>query len=265
MPSITIDGKEVITTDVISSDDLTVANAITAPGMTQASGDITFTATGANNEVRIVNDGPDAASTMACRVETLTKQTTATQMIFEVFNGSTKLIEAGRSSGFDAVIAGGVALFNGSVFSPVSTAEMGTYQADSAAQSFITPNNITLRCVSNETDGATALAFQYLANNQISTSGGSFAQWYNGGANKIMELTKDGELDLTKAAGALWVNGTKVVGAQQSSTGETTGFTAGVGTGVNDGSTFTGNTGTKAYTIGDIVKHLKTHGLLASS
>lgn len=53
--------------------------------------------------------------------------------------------------------------------------------------------------------------------------------------------------------------------AQPSSTGTTTGFTAGTGTGVNSDSTFTGGTGTKAYTIGDIVKHLKAMGLLASS
>jgi hypothetical protein len=58
-------------------------------------------------------------------------------------------------------------------------------------------------------------------------------------------------------------NATPIV--RPSSTGETTGFTAGAGTGVNDDSTFTGNTGTKAYTIGDVVKHLKNSGLLAAS
>ena len=57
-------------------------------------------------------------------------------------------------------------------------------------------------------------------------------------------------------------NATPVI--QQSSTGETTGFTAGSGTAVLDDSTFTGNTGSTAYTIGDIVKHLKTIGIIAS-
>lgn len=61
---------------------------------------------------------------------------------------------------------------------------------------------------------------------------------------------------------ALW-DATPVV--QPSSTGETTGFTAGAGSAVLSDSTFTGNTGSKAYTIGDIVKHLKTVGILAAS
>lgn len=52
--------------------------------------------------------------------------------------------------------------------------------------------------------------------------------------------------------------------AQPSSTGETSGFTAGSGTGVNDDSTFTGNVGSTAYRISDIVKHLKNAGLIAS-
>lgn len=51
--------------------------------------------------------------------------------------------------------------------------------------------------------------------------------------------------------------------AQQSGTGETTGFTAGAGTAVNDDSTFTGNVGATAYRVNDIVKALKNYGLLA--
>lgn len=50
---------------------------------------------------------------------------------------------------------------------------------------------------------------------------------------------------------------------QPSSAGETTGFTAGSGTAANDDSTFTGNVGSTAYTVGDIVKHLKNLGLIA--
>ena len=56
-------------------------------------------------------------------------------------------------------------------------------------------------------------------------------------------------------------NATPVV--QQSGAGETTGFTGGSGTTARDDSTFTGNVGSTAYTISDIVKALKNLGLLA--
>jgi hypothetical protein len=52
--------------------------------------------------------------------------------------------------------------------------------------------------------------------------------------------------------------------SQPSSTGETIGFTAGAGTNVTDASTFTGNVGTTAYRLSDIVKHLKNLGLIAT-
>lgn len=52
---------------------------------------------------------------------------------------------------------------------------------------------------------------------------------------------------------------------QPATTGEAAGFTAGAGAAVLVDSTFTGNSGTKAYTVGDIVKHLKALGLLAGS
>lgn len=52
--------------------------------------------------------------------------------------------------------------------------------------------------------------------------------------------------------------------SQQSTTGTVTGHTAGKGTTVLDDSTFTGNSGSTAYTIGDIVLALKTFGLIAT-
>ena len=61
---------------------------------------------------------------------------------------------------------------------------------------------------------------------------------------------------------AAW--GAALPSAQPSTTGTTTGFSASTGTAVVSGSTFTGNTGTTAYTIGDIVLALKQQGLLAS-
>lgn len=52
---------------------------------------------------------------------------------------------------------------------------------------------------------------------------------------------------------------------QYNTEGTTTGFTAGAGTAVLSDSTFTGNFGTRAYTIGDIVRALKKVGLMDSS
>ena len=52
--------------------------------------------------------------------------------------------------------------------------------------------------------------------------------------------------------------------AQHSSTGETAGATGSSGTTVHVTATFTGNVGSTAYTISDIVKALKNLGLLAS-
>jgi hypothetical protein len=51
---------------------------------------------------------------------------------------------------------------------------------------------------------------------------------------------------------------------QYSTVGTTTGFTAGLGLAVLADSTFTGDTGATAYTVGDVVRALKTLGLLAS-
>lgn len=57
-------------------------------------------------------------------------------------------------------------------------------------------------------------------------------------------------------------NSTPII--QPATTGTTTGFTAGGGTTVTSTSTFTGGTGSAAYTLGDIVLALKNLGLLAA-
>jgi hypothetical protein len=51
---------------------------------------------------------------------------------------------------------------------------------------------------------------------------------------------------------------------QPSSTGQTAGHTGGVGANIQVDSTFTGGVGAIAYTIGDIVRHLKNLGLIAA-
>lgn len=52
--------------------------------------------------------------------------------------------------------------------------------------------------------------------------------------------------------------------SKQATTGTTAGFTAGVGATVLVDSTFTGNTGSTAYTVGDVVLALKNYGMLAA-
>lgn len=60
--------------------------------------------------------------------------------------------------------------------------------------------------------------------------------------------------------GGVWV---PVGFSEQSTTGTTSGFAVNTGTALLSGSTFTGNTGSTAYTIGDVVRALKTIGVLA--
>jgi hypothetical protein len=64
--------------------------------------------------------------------------------------------------------------------------------------------------------------------------------------------------------GGIGVWGATVPSAQPATTGTVTGYTAGSSTAVTIDGTFTGHTGTSAYTIGDVVLALKQQGLLAS-
>ena len=82
-------------------------------------------------------------------------------------------------------------------------------------------------------------------------------------ANIVLGTTTGTKIATATTQKLGFYNATPVV--QQATTGTTTGFTAGSGTTARDDSTFTGNSGTKAYTVGDIVLALKNLGLLAAS
>lgn len=96
----------------------------------------------------------------------------------------------------------------------------------------------------------------HVTSNPTGGTGINAAIWVTAGNTQL-----DGTL--THAGTNLGLYGATPV-VQPSGTGETVGFTAGAGTGVNDDSTFTGNVGATAYRISDVVKALKNTGLLAA-
>lgn len=81
-------------------------------------------------------------------------------------------------------------------------------------------------------------------------------------ANIVFNATTGSKIGTATSQKLAFHNATPVI--QYATTGTTTGFTAGSGTATKDDSTFTGNTGSTAYTIGDIVKCLKLKGLMAA-
>lgn len=80
------------------------------------------------------------------------------------------------------------------------------------------------------------------------------------GVDVILDTTLGTKIGTAASQKLGFYNATPII--QPSTTGTTTGFTAGSGTAVQSGSTFTGGTGSKAYTIGDIVKALKSLGIM---
>lgn len=84
----------------------------------------------------------------------------------------------------------------------------------------------------------------------------------DGGNNIILSATTGTKIGTATTQKLAFWNVTPVI--QPATTGTTTGFTVATGTAVLAGSTFTGNTGASAYTIGDIVLALKQAGIMAA-
>ena len=120
---------------------------------------------------------------------------------------------------------------------------------------------------------AYASASTNLDGGDLSLVGGAGASGSAGDADGGHVKIDGGQAYGTGTAGAIYIANTRgqlsffaaTPVSQQATTGTTTGFTAGTGTSANDDSTYTGNSGTAAYTVGDIVLALKNYGLLAAS
>lgn len=114
------------------------------------------------------------------------------------------------------------------------------------------------------TDAAVGGDLAVTGNTELATADVSGDVTLAAGADLVLDSAGAGSKVGTAANQKLGFWGVTPV-VQHSSTGELTGFTAGSGTPVLDDSTFTGDTGDIAYTIGDVVKALKLAGILKTS
>ena len=120
--------------------------------------------------------------------------------------------------------------------------------------------------------GVAAIASGTIVNADINSDAGIVvSKLAPGGAYQLLqtdatasgvEWTSDISVNSFAASGTTGFYGISPI-AQPSGVGEASGFVAGSGIAVNDDSTFTGNVGSTAYRINDIVKALKSLGLLA--
>lgn len=113
-------------------------------------------------------------------------------------------------------------------------------------------------------NGASAVGAGFLTVTNLTTAGASTARFaHNNGSSGIIDMTKDGSVKATGGLG-LWGATTNLT-TQYNTAGGSSGFGGTSGTTVGHTSTFTGNSGSKAYTINDIVLALKQHGIMAAS
>lgn len=134
---------------------------------------------------------------------------------------------------------------------------IGTVTGNAAGATAVFTTSVSTPIVA-AADGTSALTFT-ASTGAVALSGASLTV---SAKNIITDTTTGMKIGTATTQKLGFYNATPVV--QPATTGTTTGFTAGSGTAAKDDSTFTGNTGTAAYTVGDIVKALKNLGLLAA-
>lgn len=164
----------------------------------------------------------------------------------------------------DVAIASGKKLIIDSSNSLTSVALQISGDANSGIAQVGGADTVSIVCGGAEVArfSGTALSMTTITANFGSTNYGSASNVYQTGASLTFATTGAGTKIGTGATQKMgfW-NTTPIV--QPNGTGETVGFTAGVGTAVKDDSTFTGNVGSTAYRISDVVKALKNSGLIA--
>lgn len=163
----------------------------------------------------------------------------------------TSAVALGRSA--SAGHTNAIAIGRGVTSGAVDTINLGTVTGTSIA-----PTVILWGASSTQTARETlSIVESWATATDASRKSRSVFNQYDTAARECLRLEASGTAAMIGFLGASAV-------IRQATTGTTTGFTAGSGTAVNDDSTFTGNTGSTAYTIGDIILALKNYGLLAA-
>lgn len=237
-------------------------------------GSHSFRLTGTPTGHRVVTF-PDAAITVAGSASALTSGRVPYVTTGGLLTNSAGLTYDGTSLSVVSS-SGSIAFFDGQSSSTSIASAAGIILSNSNA----TTNNRAAIFFSDTLGGAAAGSIEFVFTDRPNNYGEVvFGLRSSAGYQEVMRLAGDGSQTLINGANfvlgtstgtkigtattqklSLW-NATPIV--QPSSTGQTAGFTAGAGTNVVDASTFTGGVGSTAYTIGDIVRHLKNFGLIA--
>ena len=218
--------------------------------------------------------------------------TDSSKLLKNVTLGSGLTFVAGTLSAATALTATYIAYGNGSnvLAGTADWTRTGEAQVTLKGLAAAQPSILSLHSdnnASNWGDGSTAATIEMSGRHGGSIQGGTRIATYvqdtssdtaysgailtgvTGFGNEVLKWSSSGKLRVNSASTASRVLGTDSNGnvatvAQYSTTGTVTGHTGGGGTTVTHSDTFTGNTGSTAYTIGDIVRALKLCNIIVA-